>query len=527
MKDIKRSLITSGLSIAICVILLAGSTFAWFNDSVSNKGNTITAGVLSMQAFAYDMADENEASPIEVKVGDNTFKFKSVGKDMESAKPAIAQENIEVNKQYAQLLEVKNNGTLDFKYKLSFMTDDRGLGDALVFDIIELDSNGNVPDANEILFEPFSNLATTEIINENIKAGTSKKYLFIYKTKEYDNPDCFKDSFAGYEFIFDICMNAAQINGEFEDMSTEEPLTGDIADQNGFDEAVEMIKQGRSAEITVKEDVKLDDILNIKQGQKVVLNISEGKTVSIDNQIKSEYGFNDTKNNDAYTKRAAITVEDGAVLEIKSDKEKSPGIIKTDDYKAIDVKTGGTALIDGIKINAENAYKSGIYAIYSKGELVVKNTEIKAVTDNELISSSGSPQGGSSCYGIYAAGGTLTVDGCNINVTGATNKNTGNGASGIYINGANAELINNTTIFATGEGTSQNGIYLFQGSIGTISGVNADIKGTAIDIGSKIGEIRDSVFKGTAYSIYNRTGVTVDISNGVTVEGKTSGPLKQ
>lgn len=43
MKDMNRLLLAGTLSMLICAVLLMGTTFAWFYDSVENKGNTITA----------------------------------------------------------------------------------------------------------------------------------------------------------------------------------------------------------------------------------------------------------------------------------------------------------------------------------------------------------------------------------------------------------------------------------------------------------------------------------------------------
>ena len=48
MKNTKKSLIASGISLAVSVALLAGSTFAWFTDSVTNTGNKIQAGTLEI-----------------------------------------------------------------------------------------------------------------------------------------------------------------------------------------------------------------------------------------------------------------------------------------------------------------------------------------------------------------------------------------------------------------------------------------------------------------------------------------------
>lgn len=54
-KSTKRALATSALSLAVSLALLAGTTFAWFTDSVTNTGNVIQAGNLSIDALAYDL----------------------------------------------------------------------------------------------------------------------------------------------------------------------------------------------------------------------------------------------------------------------------------------------------------------------------------------------------------------------------------------------------------------------------------------------------------------------------------------
>ena len=47
-KSTKKSLIASGLALLTCCALLAGTTFAWFTDSVVNKNNKIQAGKLDI-----------------------------------------------------------------------------------------------------------------------------------------------------------------------------------------------------------------------------------------------------------------------------------------------------------------------------------------------------------------------------------------------------------------------------------------------------------------------------------------------
>ena len=66
MKKTRKSLLFSGLALMMSALLLAGTTFAWFTDSVTNTGNTIQAGELKVQ-FNYrdldDSTDEWKAVP--------------------------------------------------------------------------------------------------------------------------------------------------------------------------------------------------------------------------------------------------------------------------------------------------------------------------------------------------------------------------------------------------------------------------------------------------------------------------------
>ena len=48
MLKTRKSLWAAGFALLVCILLLIGTTFAWFTDSVSNSGNKIQAGNLSI-----------------------------------------------------------------------------------------------------------------------------------------------------------------------------------------------------------------------------------------------------------------------------------------------------------------------------------------------------------------------------------------------------------------------------------------------------------------------------------------------
>ena len=61
MKTTKRSLLTSAICLLLTAVMLMGSTFAWFTDSVTNEGNTIQAGELNVGFQYKDLDDANAA----------------------------------------------------------------------------------------------------------------------------------------------------------------------------------------------------------------------------------------------------------------------------------------------------------------------------------------------------------------------------------------------------------------------------------------------------------------------------------
>ena len=53
-KSTKRALISSAIATFVCIVMLIGTTFAWFTDTASTNVNKIQAGTLKV-----DIVDEN------------------------------------------------------------------------------------------------------------------------------------------------------------------------------------------------------------------------------------------------------------------------------------------------------------------------------------------------------------------------------------------------------------------------------------------------------------------------------------
>ena len=151
-QNTKKTLRGSLAALFLCVVLLIGTTFAWFTDSVSSGTNVIKSGNLDISATVHDLVDwtvpggglpEGDLPfPVGSQViqSDNSFKlgFMSTGetvKPFENNSDFMSDSLFEPGKTHVKLIRVKNDGDLAAKIKLNFDVQDGGLQDALWFAI--------------------------------------------------------------------------------------------------------------------------------------------------------------------------------------------------------------------------------------------------------------------------------------------------------------------------------------------------------------------------------------------------------
>ncbi len=120
-KATKRALLTSVMALVMCVVMLVGTTFAWFTDTASTAVNKIQAGNLDV-----DIVDENGVS-----LDGGTLSF--VNKENQSNilwEPGATF--------FTQGFKIVNKGNLALKYKVvvSGTTGDAKLLKAIEFDVV-------------------------------------------------------------------------------------------------------------------------------------------------------------------------------------------------------------------------------------------------------------------------------------------------------------------------------------------------------------------------------------------------------
>ncbi len=128
-KATKRALLTSVMALVMCVVMLVGTTFAWFTDTASTGVNKIQAGNLDVQLLMRD------ASSKYVNIGDSHQVI------FGDANSLVAQNNNqdtlwEPGKTQVAYLAVRNAGNLALKYNILLNVEDGGLIGALDYVIV-------------------------------------------------------------------------------------------------------------------------------------------------------------------------------------------------------------------------------------------------------------------------------------------------------------------------------------------------------------------------------------------------------
>ena len=285
MKNTKKSLIASGISLAVSVALLVGSTFAWFTDSVTNKGNKIQAGNLKIGAYAYDldMDGTGKSFTIEGVNGGNAFKFEADPQDLNTVDSPIINETLwEPGKSSAKLLQVKNEGTLATEIKLSFETSGE-LEGALWFDFVKVE---NDQATGKFEKRPMNTLSTFAANMEFpiINKGDTLQFILVYGMYE-EAGNKYKDK----DFTADVTILAKQYTYEkdgFGSSDYDENAKYPAATNTEF---VTSLKNGGT--VTAAGAFKWSDAVKMTGDTKSVLSLEKDSEITVvDDGIFDLYG---------------------------------------------------------------------------------------------------------------------------------------------------------------------------------------------------------------------------------------------
>lgn len=205
MKAVKRSIILCALSLALCVALLVGSTFAWFSDSITNSGNTISAGSLQAQ-WSYRTLNS-----------DDTAEYTAVGEEL----PLFSADTVwQPGEPHGYDFKVENTGSVDFEWELTIdLADTAGesqnnLTDVLVVYVDGVESEVGFTDDAVVIN---GTLAATD---GETTAGTEESSCEF--SLAFAIPEDAGNDYQNSSVSFSLTLSARQVNGGWEDSQTVE-----------------------------------------------------------------------------------------------------------------------------------------------------------------------------------------------------------------------------------------------------------------------------------------------------------------
>lgn len=360
-KATKRTLLLSVLAMLLCMVMLVGTTFAWFTDSASTEVNKIQAGTLDV-----DLVDKNGESLV-----GQTLTWKTADERDQAEilwEPGCTYE--------LQPFKIKNNGNLALKYKIQIA----GIaGDAELNNVIDwtytvggteygIDEEGHLTAGQETGLITISGHMMKSAGNEYQGLsidGIGITVVATQDTVEYDSFGNDYDAEAGYPVSAEVSDN---------DSLTEALNNPGVPVSITLTETI-----GSSRDLTVTGDVTLNlgqnrlnqsDLaivgadLTVNNGGSLVINATspEDRAYNAGKLMADGSGSSLTVNGGAYGdsgyQNADVTARNGSVVYLNSGSFSTSGA----NGHAVTAESGATVNISGGKFSTSGANSSTIYA---------------------------------------------------------------------------------------------------------------------------------------------------------------------
>ena len=395
----KRALLTSVMALVMCVVMLVGTTFAWFTDTASTGVNKIQAGNLDIE-----LAYKNTYIPAETPILDGGF--------------AAVTENTKVFDEDALwepghveyvVLKISNAGTLALKYKLGInIAEEKGsksvvdnkdfkLSDYIKFAVIDGDKDGL---GRDVLVAEAG--AGTELskgytpTEEYLLKGENKIVtLVVWMPKSVGNEANYDATVAGAPVI-NLGINVVATQYTYE--------------KDSFDETYD--KNAQYPEVSYAQVSSQDDLnaaltkptdANGNPTKKVAVELKKAETFTLDNGIANEgdksrdVTFVGDGSQTVDVVKNAVNAAEGSEMNYQRGSSFA--------FQNVTVQ-GGTTTYGGIVCNEltfENCTIKGKLTLYGKA------TFINCTFDNTMANQ----------YSIWTWGGTdVTFENCTFNTNG-------------------------------------------------------------------------------------------------------------
>ena len=365
-KTTKKTLLTSVLSLVLCMAMLIGTTFAWFTDSVSSTNNIIKSGNLDVNLYYWDNS-MSAGTNVSIQEQPDTKLFKNVdGEDIlwEPGATGFGQ------------FEVANEGSLALKYqlKLNFYNATEtapGSGKTLadVLSVYAVARNGNTG-SDEVMEDDNLESLRTNGIDSYVPGYEAQPltdfmlegYLlpgesFRYELGAFWEPTASDNDYnvaGGLSIDFGVTLLATQMTYEedsYDDQYDKNAdYDGEISTENALNAA---LTNGGTYKVLNNITVSGNKSMEVPAGVEVVLDM--GDKAITGNVVKSD-GAALIKNN------GTLTIKNGSI---------SNGTVNG----SATIANNGTMVLDGVAVTGAPINSNGYpeYTITSTGSLTIED----------------------------------------------------------------------------------------------------------------------------------------------------------
>lgn len=269
MKATKRNIAICGLTVVVCASLLAGVTYAWFTDSITNSGNTISSGDLKIDATAYDLGEGGKS----YEINNKTYTFESEGQNLKTDnKAVIAETNWYPGQSSAKLFTVENVGSLDAAVSLDFFVSG-DLTNALWFDFIQVGETGVVSGQfKERPMETLPKLAE-QLGDVKLASKASMSFVLVYGMEEEAQNEYMNKSF--------------QVNVFISAKQTVEGAEGPVVVNPGTDlsEVIEEVSDNSTIVLAANSEYEVKNPIDLS-GKKGIVIDGNGATITMNESVE-------------------------------------------------------------------------------------------------------------------------------------------------------------------------------------------------------------------------------------------------
>ena len=337
MKKTKKSLWLSGISMLLCAVMLVGATFAWFTDSVANKGNKIESGKMDIRVNGFSWSATADAW--DVKKPNYNLK-----------QPVISETKWEPGQYNAVVLLVSNyNSTLAADIGLDFEITENGknLADALWYKLTPIGAKDGVISAHvnqavpkdKLSFADPKNRPTTEADGvttmskiENDATEALRVYTdyhrgqYAYYLLEYGMYTSAGNEYMNGSFNLTVTVNAKQATVETDGFGSSDYDKDALFPVRNSKDFAEGLQNGGA--VSVSDDFVWNSAVAMTESTESVLNLEKGAEVTV-----TGAGIIDLKGS------SQLTMQGAGALKQDMDSELGYLVRATDDSKVI-IKDG-------------------------------------------------------------------------------------------------------------------------------------------------------------------------------------------